>query len=107
MLSLEFDTSGTDTGLCVVSSVYGAVCLLENGTNDGIDTYRASKTDWDALDPENITEAALATAAKAVTNALQDKTSSSKLNWMDYFDCQKVGTTWTCSAFQPSTSNVS
>ena len=106
MISIQIRTNGADTGVCTVSSVYGAVCLLENAAGDGIDTYRLSTTDWSTALGQS-TQSGMVTSLKAVSGALQDKTATdangdpSYVDWLDYYHCTPGTNWWTCTAFQP------
>ena len=49
----------------MVSSQHGAVCLLQNAADDGMETYRLTVSEWDGFTNSNPTEAELSTAIKA------------------------------------------
>lgn len=46
LISNEITSTATDDGVCMISSVYGTVCLLQNSGDDGMDTYRINTSKW-------------------------------------------------------------
>ena len=106
MISHQMTTAGADTGACFVHSIYGAVCLLDDGS-DGIDTYRVAESDWTSAISGSPTDTALVTTIKGLPSALQDKTAvdgnsdPSKVAWMDYYYCTGSNQSYECAAFLP------
>merc|ERR1712013_496593 len=72
VLAVEVTTAGAaDDGVCMINSVYGALCLLENSGTNGMDTYRLSVADWTAaVGAFTANEGEVITALKGTTNAL-------------------------------------
>ena len=106
MIAHQLNTNGVDTGMCTAHVQYGAVCLMVNAANDGIDTYRLTSTEWTSVTNAG-TEAQLAGFIKGIPNALQDKTAvdgsgdPSYVEWLDYYYCTGGNDVWECAAYQP------
>ena len=110
MIAIKLITSGQDTGWCKINSRFGAVCLFENASGE-IDTYRVSKTDWDASAPAGTLETTVVSNIKAVSNSFMDKVTlngsqeTDYVDWMDSYHCKKetegANTVHVCMAFMP------
>jgi len=86
----------------MISSVYGAMCLLENSGTDGMDTYRLSSTDWaTAVAAFSSTEADVVAALKGTTNAFQDVANSNTSEWFQSLKCTGSTPTYKCTGWQP------
>ena len=72
VLAVEVTTAGAaDDGVCMINSVYGALCLLENSGTNGMDTYRLSTTNWAAaVNAFSANEGEVIAAVKGTANAL-------------------------------------
>lgn len=64
-----------DGGLCIISTDPagdGAICFLENATTNGINTWRFSKTQWDAA----VTDGSITDIASLITKLKTDNAAS-------------------------------
>ena len=100
-LSLKIKTgAAADDSVCFRSSRWGAVCLVDSGS-DAIATYRVSTTQWDtAVAAFSANEGEIVTSIKSNTDALKTTTE-----WLDKFSCTLTGASgsgeYTCNAWQP------
>ena len=100
-LSLKIKTgAAADDSVCFRSSRWGAVCLVDSGS-DAIATYRVSTTQWDtAVAAFSANEGDIVTSIKSNTDALKASTE-----WLDKFSCTLTGASgsgeYTCNAWQP------
>ena len=100
-LSLKITTgAAADDSVCFRSSRWGAVCLVDSGS-DAIATYRISTTQWDtAVAAFSANEGEIVTSIKGNTDALKTTTE-----WLDKFSCTLTGASgsgeYTCNAWQP------
>ena len=89
----------------MISDKFGAVCLLENATNTGMETYRLGLNTWNAI-ASNVNEPTQSDVINRVKNtggALQDSVYDYVELWMDAFFCSKGDKTaksrFACTAF--------
>ena len=75
----------------MISDQFGAVCLLRDGLNTRMDTYRLGLNTWNAI-ANNVKKPAQSDVINQVKNtegALQDSVYDDALEWMDAFYCSK------------------
>ena len=89
MISHKIDAPITDEGVCMVSNIYGAVCLLSNDNYNGMVTYRLSIIDWYNI----ITNTSLPASSDVINQikntegALQDTRDGDAVEWMNAYFC--------------------
>ena len=99
MISHQIETSNEGDGVCMISNLYGAICLLQNAADDDMDTYRIAKTDWETIMAGSPADnEALSVAVRASSGALMDKTTLNGsgepdyVDWMDSYFCTQKST---------------
>ena len=77
----------------MISDDFGAVCLLENATLTGMDTYRLSIEEWKAIAHERRrpTQSDGINLIKNTSGALQDVVYDGAVEWMNSYFCTKTG----------------
>lgn len=58
------ETNGADTGVCMISNLYGTVCLLRNAGDTDMDTYRIWRNRWSNIVSGSPSEIDVATPSR-------------------------------------------
>ena len=104
MLSLKITSADAeDSGVCMMDSSWGTVCLLENSAKDSLDTYRVSTTKWaTAIAAYSSDQGDIIDTMKGNTGAKQDTSASNVTSWFDSFYCTEASdTNYVCTGWQP------
>ena len=86
----------------MISDKFGSVCLLENATSTGMETYRLGPNTWNAIatNKNEPTQSDVINEVKNTEGALQDAVYDDAEVWMDAFFCSKNDDgSFVCSAF--------